>query len=116
MTKKLAVRTAVVVLGLGAVIGSAPAFALTSSTAGSTAYTSTTSATDDTMNVSDTSADSRAAYGQYKRQANAGTTLNLWNKSGSGTTVSASDGSRIFTIRACRQEQWDSDTCAGWVA
>lgn len=114
--KKAAKRAAVVVLGIGAIVGSAPAFALSSSTSGSTAYSSTTSSWDDTMNVSDTSADSRSAYGEYKRQANAGTTLTLWNKSGSGTTVSANDGSRVFTLRACRQEQWASDTCAGWVA
>ncbi len=112
--KKIAMRTAVAVLGVGAVVGSAPAFAISASTTGSYAYTSSSDNT--TMNVSDTSADSRSAYGQYFRTSDPSSYSTLWNKSGSGTTVSAGGNSSILQLRACRQEQWSSDTCSGWVA
>ncbi|MEU6757757.1 hypothetical protein [Streptomyces sp. NPDC046685] len=116
MNKRVA-RLAVAGASLVAVLGSAPAFALSSSTAGSYAYTSTNNGvSNDTANVKDTSADSRSAYGQYYRYSAPGSTRTLWNKSGANTTVSSTDGSGIYQIRACRQEQWASDTCGPWAA
>ncbi|WP_354641654.1 hypothetical protein [Kitasatospora camelliae] len=113
----VAKRLAVVTLGIGALLASAPAFALSSTTAGSNAYTSRSDSgvTDGKVNVKDTSADSRSAYGQYERKSAPGEVRNLWNKSGSGT-VATSDGAQVYKIRACRQEQWASDTCGGWAA
>ncbi|MFD8978890.1 hypothetical protein [Streptomyces sp. NPDC059564] len=115
MNKRVA-RLAVAGAGLVAVLGSAPAFALTSQTAGSYAYTTTNSVTNDTANVIDNSADSRAAYGQYYRYSDPGSTRTLWNKSGFDTTASSTADSGIYQIRACRQEQWASDTCGPWAA
>ncbi|URM90506.1 hypothetical protein LUW75_11395 [Streptomyces sp. MRC013] len=115
MNKRIA-RLAVAGAGPVAVLGSAPAFALSSSTAGSYAYTSTKSVSNDTANVKDTSGDSRSAYGEYYRKADPGVTKTLWNKSGAGTVVSSTGGTSIYQIRACRQEQWASDTCGPWAA
>ncbi|MER7730897.1 hypothetical protein ACIPRL_21920 [Streptomyces sp. NPDC090085] len=111
----IAKRIAAVTLGVGVLFSAAPAFALSSTTAGSDAWTSNTSVTNGRANVKDTSGDSRSAYGQYERRSNPGSVSNLWNKSGAGTTVS-SDGATIYKIRACRQEQWASDTCGAWAA
>ncbi|GHG41176.1 hypothetical protein [Streptomyces hydrogenans] len=112
----IAKRIAAVTLGVSALLASAPAFALSSTTAGSDAWTSNTSTTTNgRANVKDTSADSRSAYGEYERRTDPGTVKTLWNKSGSGTTVS-SDGGTIYKIRACRQEQWASNTCGAWAA
>ncbi|WP_233871399.1 hypothetical protein [Streptomyces sp. ST2-7A] len=113
----IARRLAVVTLGIGVLLGSAPAFAITSTTTGSKAYTSKSGAgvTDGRANVEDTSADSRAAYGQYERKSAPGEVRTLWNKSGAGTTV-YSDGAQVYKIRACRQEQWGPDSCGNWAA
>ncbi|WP_380285915.1 hypothetical protein [Kitasatospora purpeofusca] len=109
--KKTAARVALAIAGVGIVIGSAPAFAVTASTTGSTAWSNDGY----TFYVKDTKADSRSAYGQYTRIANVGEVRTLWNKSGSDTTVSTTTDSPIWQIRACRQEQFASDSCSSWV-
>ncbi|MGV4927614.1 hypothetical protein K2224_28880 (plasmid) [Streptomyces sp. BHT-5-2] len=98
-----------------ALIGSAPAFAFTATTAGSK-LTTQSNESHRYARVYDTSADSRSAKGEYNRQASPGETRNLWNSSGSGTVVKSGDGSKIIRGRACRQEQWSPDSCGAWKA
>ncbi|MER6501874.1 hypothetical protein ABT218_21395 [Streptomyces sp. NPDC001455] len=106
-------KAACTVVGIAALCGSAPAFALTATTTGSKAYTSNS---DLTANVEDTSADSRSAKGEYYRKAEPNVTKNLWNKSGYGTVVSSAGSTAVYQIRACRQEQAAPDTCGKWAA
>lgn len=104
-------KAACTVAGVAALCGAAPAFALSSTTTGSHAYTSNSNLT---ANVADTSADSRSAKGEYYRKSEPSVTKNLWNSSGSGTVVSSTGSSAIYQIRACRQEQAAPDSCGSW--
>ncbi|MFE9649949.1 hypothetical protein ACFYO0_38735 [Streptomyces sp. NPDC006365] len=64
--------------------------------------------------VGDRTADGEAVAGKYFRLASPTTERTLWNKSGSGTTVTGGDGSSITTQKVCRQATF-TDPCSGWV-
>ncbi|MFD6042660.1 hypothetical protein ACFWG7_15205 [Streptomyces koyangensis] len=113
MNKKTILRSAGLVLGAGAMLASAPAFALSATTTGSKLTTSADEG-HKIARVYDTSADSRSAKGEYERQASPNEIKNLWNKSGNGTVVKSASGSKIAKGRACRQEQAAPDSCGGW--
>ncbi|MFD8732751.1 MULTISPECIES: hypothetical protein [unclassified Streptomyces] len=115
MSNRVAIKIAGAALGVLALVGSAPAFALSATTAGSKLTTNSDEG-HQYARVYDTSADSRSAKGEYERFASPGTVRNLWNKSGYDTVVKSGSGSKIIKGRACRQEQAAPDSCGSWKA
>ncbi|KOT99143.1 hypothetical protein ACH4GK_00615 [Streptomyces rimosus] len=115
MNKRIATRIAAGVIGVGALLGATPAFALTAWHADAAKVESWSSEEHRKLHVYDMKADSRSVFGEYFR-AGDDEKYHMWNKSGSGTVVVSNGGNKILQARACRQEQWNPDECGAWKA
>ncbi|OOC55617.1 MULTISPECIES: hypothetical protein [Nocardiopsis] len=68
------------------------------------------------ISVYDGEDDGRVVYGQYYRQASAGTERGLYNKSGPRTTVTSGSGSDVIKLRVCESISAWPDACSDWKA
>ena len=62
-----------------------------------------------TLYVKDTKGDDHAVYGNANNTGN-----RLDNKSGYGTTVQATYGFKVTSVRACVNLQFKADNCSSW--
>ncbi|RKS76308.1 hypothetical protein BZB76_1660 [Actinomadura pelletieri DSM 43383] len=60
--------------------------------------------------------DEFAVKAEYRRTHSPSKTLNVWNKSGAGTTITSGPGTKTISLLACHQRRAQKDKCGKWVA
>jgi hypothetical protein len=113
MQRLIAIRTAAILIGAAAVIGSSPAMAkdLDSYATGAHAWSH---GTNTQVAIQDTKADGDSVYVNYFRSSSSSDMKTLHNKSGNGTKAYSPTGSTVKKIQACLSLDWESDSCDSW--
>ncbi|KMS74637.1 hypothetical protein ACM01_13605 [Streptomyces viridochromogenes] len=103
-------RTAAVVIGIGMLTATTPAFADQDVKAiWGQAYR--TNADHGVAAVKDLADDDNEVYVQYTRSGHGSRIFTLWNKKGKGTTTYSGDGGTVTIKRVCRSISLASDYC-----
>ncbi|MFW5417884.1 hypothetical protein J0910_14830 [Nocardiopsis sp. CNT-189] len=110
--RKLIAGTAIAALAALPLL-SGTAMAITATQGNDKAYTTSSGAK---ISVYDGEDDNRTVYGNYYRQASAGTERTLHNKSGYKTTATSGSGSKIIKLRVCESIGSWPDSCSDWKA
>ncbi|MFE5723422.1 MULTISPECIES: hypothetical protein [Streptomyces] len=93
-------KTLAVSLGAFAILGSSPAMAIDLNSSKDGQVHAYSYGTNTRVAVKDTKQDGNPVYVNYKRE-NSGSQYTLWNKSGSGTTMTSNSGAAVYVIQAC---------------
>ncbi|QES55772.1 hypothetical protein DEJ51_17635 [Streptomyces venezuelae] len=97
-------------VGALAVLGSSPAMAIDLSSSKDGQVHAYSYGTNTRVAVKDTKQDGHPVYVNYKRETS-GEQYALWNKSGSGTTMTSGAGGAIYVIQACVSIDGWPDKC-----
>lgn len=104
---------ALVGLGAIAILGSSPAIAADINSYKDQQVHGYSYGTNTRAAVVDTKQDGHPVYVEYKRNGGSGT-YTLWNKGGSGTTVTSGTGGAVYSLRACVNIDGWPDKCDSW--
>ncbi|MFG2771379.1 hypothetical protein [Streptomyces sp. NPDC048350] len=113
MQRKIALKTAAILIGAGAVLGSSPAMAKTMDSYATGAH-AWSYGTNTKVALQDTKADGDSVYVNYFRTSSSSDEKTLHNKGGNGTVSYSPAGSSITKIQACLSLDFESDSCDSW--